>query len=226
MAKFQHEFKIGARGWQFDQWHGSFYPDDLPDEWRFSFYSNEFRSVLIPANYFTHYSIDDWVDWADDTSEEFAFYIELNSDFIWENVYEHVAVLTKQLQGFVLVFNEHVDFDQTTRLVNEAIAHAPVCVIKDKSCSVDDKVLMAYRQQRKLNLVWNSEQQDPDWAYHGAAVTFRNDSDDNAPLVLREILEKSLHQAGGHQQLPVFFNGVAPKIEDMRSAQTIADLLA
>jgi hypothetical protein len=40
---------IGTRGWDHDAWQGGFYPAELPVEWRFCYYSNLLRAVLVPA---------------------------------------------------------------------------------------------------------------------------------------------------------------------------------
>jgi len=40
---------IGAAGWENDNWVGGFYPADLPGDWRFGYYTNRLRSVLVPA---------------------------------------------------------------------------------------------------------------------------------------------------------------------------------
>jgi uncharacterized protein YecE (DUF72 family) len=34
MKNSKPEIRAGARGWQFEQWVGEFYPDDLPEDWR------------------------------------------------------------------------------------------------------------------------------------------------------------------------------------------------
>ena len=39
---------IGVRGWEYPP-QESYYPPELPEEWRFCFYSNRLRSVLVPA---------------------------------------------------------------------------------------------------------------------------------------------------------------------------------
>ncbi|VAW50835.1 hypothetical protein MNBD_GAMMA06-453, partial [hydrothermal vent metagenome] len=43
----------GAYGWRQKHWSNSFYPEDLPaeDDWRLTYYSNEFDVVLVPADY-------------------------------------------------------------------------------------------------------------------------------------------------------------------------------
>lgn len=66
------DFLTGCHGWhnQFD------YPDDLPADWRLCYYSNELRSVIVPAALWS--SIDQQAEqWMQDTDDEFKFVFEV-----------------------------------------------------------------------------------------------------------------------------------------------------
>lgn len=39
---------VGAYGWSPADWGEQFYPDDLPEDWRATYYANAFQSVLLP----------------------------------------------------------------------------------------------------------------------------------------------------------------------------------
>lgn len=41
---------IGARGYAHASWEGAFYPDNLPPEWRFLFYSHRYPALLMPTH--------------------------------------------------------------------------------------------------------------------------------------------------------------------------------
>ncbi len=70
----------GAYGWRHKHWLKSFYPEDLPidgdDDWRLSYYSNEFNSVLVPADYWRTARINDCEDWLDSVHSGFRFFVE------------------------------------------------------------------------------------------------------------------------------------------------------
>ncbi|WP_319557995.1 hypothetical protein [Thiomicrorhabdus sp.] len=53
---------LGAKGWQRENWLGTFYPDDMPEEWQLDYYANEFRALLVP--FFV------WSQWDDEQIEE------------------------------------------------------------------------------------------------------------------------------------------------------------
>lgn len=72
-----HDLLIGTRDWQNTPWAKKFYPDNLPEDWRFCFYSNQFRTVLIPGTAWESVTDDDINTWVEDSDEEFKIVCEL-----------------------------------------------------------------------------------------------------------------------------------------------------
>ena len=68
---------IGTRGWEHAPWLGDFYPDELPSDWRFCYYSNNLRSVLVPQEIWPDTGRAQVVQWAEDSDLAFRFVIEL-----------------------------------------------------------------------------------------------------------------------------------------------------
>ena len=77
MTSPQHELLIGTCGWQHAAWKGGFYPDDLPAEWQLTYYSNEFRVVLVPRVYREACS-DCAAQWLEDSGESMQFVCEVD----------------------------------------------------------------------------------------------------------------------------------------------------
>jgi uncharacterized protein YecE (DUF72 family) len=67
---------IGTRGWNPGA-GGDFYPAELPDDWRFCYYSNSLRSVLVPQEISDGVLRTDVVSWQEDSDPAFRFVIEL-----------------------------------------------------------------------------------------------------------------------------------------------------
>ena len=67
---------IGARGWN-PVSGGGFYPSELPDDWRFCFYSNNLRSVLVPQEISNSAQRADVAQWLEDSDPAFRFVLEL-----------------------------------------------------------------------------------------------------------------------------------------------------
>ena len=100
----------GAYGWCHSHWKNSFYPDDLPvegdDDWRLSYYSNEFNTVLVPASYWADKTLADCEQWLDDVHPDFKFFVECHvSMFDFISLAEFKGNLEKlQPQISALVF--------------------------------------------------------------------------------------------------------------------------
>lgn len=71
----QSYIRVGACGWDLPHWENSFYPDDLPQDWRLSYYANEFPAVLVPANVWQT-ELDDLEGWDDEVGQDFRFYLQ------------------------------------------------------------------------------------------------------------------------------------------------------
>lgn len=68
---------VGAMNWDLPGWRGSFYPEDLPDDWLLSYYNTQFQAVYLPAAFWQAASDATWAQWLDDTQEGFCFVLEL-----------------------------------------------------------------------------------------------------------------------------------------------------
>lgn len=98
---------LGAYGWLHPHWLNTFYPEDLPEDWRLGYYSNEFSTVLVPARYWQGLHVDVCQDWLDDVHPGFQFFIECNGSMFdmvsLADFTEAVQVLKPQLSGLVFL---------------------------------------------------------------------------------------------------------------------------
>ncbi len=70
------ELFVGAVGWDHDAWAGTFFPDDLPADWRLTYYANEYPLVLVPAALWQGASPEQAAAWADDVADAFRFFLD------------------------------------------------------------------------------------------------------------------------------------------------------
>ncbi len=90
---------IGARGWNHTSWQGSFYPDDLPEDWRLSYYANEFTTVLVPESEWIDSDKDDIEQWLNDTDEEFVFFFEIGFNVLASQAGQEKLALLNQMKN-------------------------------------------------------------------------------------------------------------------------------
>ncbi len=67
---------LGLRGWPHPDWRGEYFPDDLPPDWEFAYYSNEAGCLLLPAEDWLALERDALEDWLDECEDWFRFYLE------------------------------------------------------------------------------------------------------------------------------------------------------
>ncbi|MBL3528731.1 MAG: ABC transporter permease [gamma proteobacterium endosymbiont of Lamellibrachia anaximandri] len=73
-------FHILAVGWDLPVWQGSFYPDDLPEDWRLTYYANEIPGVLVPMALWCHADEAQVERWVEDVDEGFRFYLAVEEE--------------------------------------------------------------------------------------------------------------------------------------------------
>lgn len=72
--KESESLQLGAYGWRHDHWCPEFYAAELPEDWRLTFYANEFSAVLVPASYLG--GSQNIEQWCEDVDDDFRFYFE------------------------------------------------------------------------------------------------------------------------------------------------------
>ncbi len=70
------QIELAAYGWEGTAW-SSFYPEQMPPEWRLDYYGNEFTSIVVPAPDWARVSIDDAAGWLEAAPPGFHFYWEI-----------------------------------------------------------------------------------------------------------------------------------------------------
>lgn len=225
MIKNDVELIIGARGWNFDHWHNSFYPDGLPEDWRFSYYSNEFRSVLIPWEELQGVSPEKSQQWLNDTDEGFVFFVEIALHASWEHWLPIIEPLAPQLGAVVL----RDAFPQKTASLDLGVVDTLVRNIREQApIIVDGNALTA-----RLELLLAEYQPGCYWRPDEAEVT-----QCNADIALAEITSVTQHHprslkkiiedccsVQGPTTIGFFIGGKAPNISDLRNAIMIWQLL-
>ena len=211
------ELHIGARGWQHSQWLTRFYPDGMPDDWRFSFYSNEFRAVLLPQTELLAADADVVQDWQDDIGEEFTFFIELDQLDSCQECLERLEPLQTLVGGFVLR-PETCTANALAQCVPVLQQWAPVCI--DERLAAMDFAVLQFIRQHQLGCCWDALHDAPAWREGELSVALLEGSYDFEPRRLREVLENCLRNMRGKSQRALFITGA---IRDSSGTQAMIE---
>ena len=225
MRHAKPEIRVGARGWQYDQWKTEFYPEDLPQDWRFSYYSNEYNTVLVPRQYMEQHSPEDWHDWVDDAQSNFQFYVEIAESSQWSEVNPYLQALDNRLQGVVVEIETLRDVDALAKLINKLKRVAPIS-LKNTINGVSEQDMKTLHTCYEVNGCWDGGAEAPIWKYGAGAVLIRDGRQTNGPENVRQFIEKGFEFADNSQTLVVFFAGPSPKISEIQSTRMITELMA
>lgn len=132
---------IGTRGWSDVIPDDDFYPEDLPSEWRFSFYSNNLRSVLVSQELWPTTSRTDVSEWLNDCDPAFRFVLELPAALSCpvsrpqsfkdlDSFLDLCEPIAPRVAGYLLRVDPGARFDPEwlENLVNSLVDIAPLCV--------------------------------------------------------------------------------------------------
>jgi hypothetical protein len=67
---------LGASDWSLPHWQASFYPADMPEDWRLAYFNTQFSCVWLPHTVWSVISPSEAAGWLDDTRGEFRFVLE------------------------------------------------------------------------------------------------------------------------------------------------------
>lgn len=229
------ELFIAARGWDHPSWSVSYYPEDLPEDWQLSFYSNEFRAAVVPAS--------EWIDidpveierWIDDAHEEFMFFLEVEDPLAdWGKIAERTSYMGGQLGGF-LFRPEEVDADLAiiSTSLTSATKIAPVCLLLPDDVELS-QVGRSLLDEHAVECCWNVGQGEPGWtgSQLGSqlAVARVTGNKTFTAREWREIIETciqygNIQHTAGTRRVLLMIDSEEPRISDLRTATIIGDML-
>lgn len=150
------QIELAAYGWEGPAW-ASFYPEQMPSNWRLDYYSNEFNSLVVPASDWAKASIDDAGRWLAAVPEGFRFYWEIDDAAGGSRLLE----LTRQLDaaaghlgGWVFrsgLMLEHGLFEAlSARLPGAAYGERPVSTVQAEQLAALG-ITLCWQEEVKLN---------------------------------------------------------------------------
>jgi hypothetical protein len=209
MQSGDYTVMVGASGWEYPAWWDSFYPEDLPQDWRLSFYSNEFPVVLLPASRVAAAGEAEVTEWLEETNEAFRFVLQLDCP-LDAGLQARLETLLPKLLAVV------VPRDQAVGLP-DSLAGLPRVMEKatDKSCEL--------HLQAGLGHCWDGHGA-PCWGDDIALVCLPA-AEYKDMRQLKEVIARCQPALEEGRRLVLLFEGEAPDTEVMHNARTITELL-
>jgi uncharacterized protein YecE (DUF72 family) len=110
--------RIGAVDWRDPAWTGPFYPSDMPDEWRLSYYSSQYNCVFLKASTWRQATSTEFAQWCDDVHEQFVFLLEDDENSTPPEAPVHKAILVKPTDPRILWIDRNSDLKKLAADIN------------------------------------------------------------------------------------------------------------
>jgi len=157
----QSELLIGAVGWEHENWIGSYYPADLPEDWRFGYYSNQLRSVLLPEEFWQQQNLSEQIELVrDDLYADFRMVLQWSVDEAITDI-EAARLFLDKCQPFdanvdaFLVDVSGSDQAAVTRAIETLQNYRPVCISTN-----DADLEKACLEIEGVSRIWRADLED------------------------------------------------------------------
>lgn len=229
---------IGTRGWEHAAWNGGFYPPELPDDWRFCYYSNNLRSVLVPQATWATAARHDVAQWLTDSDAAFRFVLEIpamlstplegaKQDRELDAFLETADPVMPRVTGLLLRVAPDTPVlpEWFERLLHRLGDIAPLCVDLAENEWRDDSVLEALSRQG-AGLVWHCAH-EPEPRPGGRLLVALAPA--ASPREMRQWIEKlASWQSSGQTvgvQAALYFDAPDSAAKSAQEARLIAELM-
>lgn len=219
---------IGTRGWDDPAWGARFYPEELPDDWRFCYYSNRIRAVLVPAAVVASVTATTVPQWIDDSDPDFAMVLEVPADLARPSAdanaldvfVTRMAALKGQLAGWLLApAIGPVEARWLSATLDRLNAIAPVCL--DLAGRADDPAIEHVRISHRAGRCWRPAQEPAPMADGELLVCLATEG---TPRGQRRLLEDINKWQAQHRAAGLFFEGPDAAAQ-AEQARVLAELM-
>ena len=233
MSVDTHRVLMGACGWNHQAWLSDFYSDDLPEDWRLGYYSNEFPMVYVPAAAWRNAIDSDSEDlsrWTEDVADSFRFILEISADIL-EDEQRFAAALDKVKElgdfclGLVLQLNPNIcsNSDLFQQGIAQATAITAICV--DRQGNILNEEFQNILIDKNISEVWYGESNETENCKRGSLAISRISSDELDMTALRKVVEHCLSASNEECTSILCLDGNPPSLELLRNADVILNLL-
>ena len=202
MAEQRPLINILPVGWNHAAWNGEFYPEDLPPEWRLSYFANEFPGVLIPQQDWCVSENQGLRSWSDDVVEGFRFFLTLNQMLDLEVRVDVANSLEGNFGGFVIPARMRQRFAGQDNLQTPEINYYTLLC---KEFAFNDRSLRGFDARQIAFLISMSDLPD----LKGQ----------------RLFLERIATEVTADAEVLLFIQGDPPELDSLRDFRTLAQLL-
>lgn len=207
------ELMVGTVGWDYSEWAGTYYPDDMPEDWRFGYYSNDFRSVLVPGDHFPGGDLPAVGDWLEDCDASFRFVVEIPATALAEPAPDRLTEfmdclggLDQRTAGYYLNLTQvEASPTQLVTWLEPVTRRGPLCV-NARPADIDNAEFSQLLSRLDVGLCWSPDVSSAPAAGGRLMLALTETQDPKQQRHIVEALERWAQASQG--TAGVFFGGV------------------
>lgn len=119
MKALEQAVLLGVLGWERPEWERGFYPEDMPADWRLTFYNTQFDCVFVPAAQWREATGEVMGQWAEDTHDRFLFLLEAEDGMSVPAPLQGKALCLSALDGRIDWFDGKSDLKQLAERIRQ-----------------------------------------------------------------------------------------------------------
>ncbi|NOY67615.1 MAG: hypothetical protein GXP13_09455 [Gammaproteobacteria bacterium] len=201
--------EVGAFGCQHENWIDTYYPEDLPEDWRLDYYSHHFNIILMPENEWLNVTEEEISQWLADVKEGFEFLFAINDSDINEATIGQLGLIRQLLKPYfagVVIKSPHGNLNDNDMQSLKAIA--PVFV---------DGINPSGKQ---YPVCWRKGRDD-----ENATIGFINETEAGNLREVRACVEAFMAQNNDAKKACLIFDGDTPSAKTIQDTQVIIEML-
>ncbi len=231
MSQRDYRILIGTAGWQHSEWGNEvFYPEDLPEDWFLSFYSNEFPVVVVPESQWAYVSeaeqmMDEIIEQAT-VGFKCIFELDLMAQ---KNIPIRLEYLAK-VDGFLggLLVRVNSDFVNDNKLCEQLVSlnnDFNICLDVDGEVELSD--LATFCEQHAISVCWRGKGEVivPDESRLWLARCDSGQDKKATAQQLKTIITEQLKLESQSRVHILIVDGTPPSIEVTRNASIMLDIM-
>lgn len=231
-ATMHESILIGTRGWEHPLWQGRFYPEELPADWRFCYYSNWLRAVLVPAETWEEVEAADVHTWVEDSDPEFRFVLELpralsgpaagNRRSVLTEFFQRIEPIRHQTAGLLLRLAPcEADGAWLEDLLGRLGTAYPLCVDLPRAWRTPE--VLAAAAHHAAGVAWHCAEESAPHPGGRLMVAFARMGEPKAQRRLLETLAAWQGKSGGVAAL--IFDDPRAGAEQAKQARLLAEIM-
>lgn len=121
--------RMGSMDWRDPAWTGPFYPADMPQEWRLTYYASQFNCVFLEANIWRNDVLSGLDQWCDDVHSQFVFLLEDGENSTPPEALAQKAIMVGSLDPRILWFDRNSDLKQLAAQIRSGASDREIFLI-------------------------------------------------------------------------------------------------